>query len=185
MKRIFYFIMSLFILAVVFSCKDSKPKSVMSQTGEVEDSVSTKDSTIYGTMVDGGMNSIILLTDNGDTLEYLVNPDDTLEVVKGGKINGDRFAIIGYKEYGDNFMRSAINLTSLLGNWSSLDRNFEIKEGGTVTSSLQSEKNPWTAWKIWNGKLILSKDTFDIENLGADTLSLENKAGIFVFTRGK
>ncbi len=185
MKRIFYFIMSLFILAVVFSCKDSKPKSVMSQTGEVEDSASTNDSTIYGTMVDGGMNSIILLTDNGDTLEYLVNPDDTLEVVKGGKINGDRFAIIGYKEYGDNFMRSAINLTSLLGNWSSLDRNFEIKEGGTVTSSLQSEKNPWTAWKIWNGKLILSKDTFDIENLGADTLSLENKAGIFVFTRGK
>lgn len=185
MKRIFYFIMSLFILAVVFSCKDSKPKSVMSQTGEVEDSASTNDSTIYGTMIDGGMNSIILLTDNGDTLEYLVNPDDTLEVVKGGKINGDRFAIIGYKEYGDNFMRSAINLTSLLGNWSSLDRNFEIKEGGTVTSSLQSEKNPWISWKIWNGKLILSKDTFDIENLGADTLSLENKAGIFVFTRGK
>ncbi|BBA30265.1 hypothetical protein [Prevotella melaninogenica] len=185
MKRIFYFIMSLFILAVAISCKDNKPKSVMSQSGEVEDSVSTNDSTIYGTMVDGGMNSIILLTDNGDTLEYLVNPDDTIEVVKGGKINGDRFAIIGYKEYGDNFMRSAINLTSLLGNWSSLDRNFEIKEGGTVTSSLQSEKNPWTAWKIWNGKLILSKDTFDIENLGADTLSLENKAGIFVFTRGK
>ncbi len=185
MRKTFYFIMSLFILAVAISCKDNKPKSVMSQSGEVEDSVSTNDSTIYGTMVDGGMNSIILLTDNGDTLEYLVNPDDTLEVVKGGKINGDRFAIIGYKEYGDNFMRSAINLTSLLGNWSSLDRNFEIKEGGTVTSSLQSEKNPWTAWKIWNGKLILSKDTFDIENLGADTLSLENKAGIFVFTRGK
>ena len=177
--------MSLFFLAVAISCKDNKPKSVMSQSGEVEDSVSTNDSTIYGTMVDGGMNSIILLTDNGDTVEYLVNPDDTLEVVKGGKINGDRFAIIGYKEYGDNFMRSAINLTSLLGNWSSLDRNFEIKEGGTVTSSLQSEKNPWTAWKIWNGKLILSKDTFDVENLGADTLSLENKAGIFVFTRGK
>jgi len=105
--------MSLFILAVAISCKDNKPKSVMSQSGEVEDSVSTNDSTIYGTMVDGGMNSIILLTDNGDTLEYLVNPDDTLEVVKGGKINGDRFAIIGYKEYGDNFMRSAINLTSL------------------------------------------------------------------------
>ena len=185
MRKTFYFIMSLFILAVAISCKDNKPKSVMSQSGEVEDSVSTNDSTIYGTMVDGGMNSIILLTDNGDTLEYLVNPDDTLEVVKGGKINGDRFAIIGYKEYGDNFMRSAINLTSLLGNWSSLDRNFEIKEGGTVTSSLQSEKNPWTAWKIWNGKLILSKDTFDIENLGADTLSLENKAGIFFFTRGK
>ena len=185
MKRTFYFIMSLFILAVAISCKDSKPKSMMSETEKAEDSVATNDSTIYGTMVDGGMNSIVLLTDHGDTLEYLVNPNDTFEVVKGGKINGDRFAIIGYKEYGDNFMRSAINLTSLLGNWSSLDRNFEIKEGGSVTSSLQSEKNPWTAWKIWNGKLILSKDTFDVESLGADTLSLENKSGLFVFTRGK
>lgn len=185
MKRTFYFIMSLFILAVVISCKDSKPKSMMSETEEAVDSVATNDSTIYGTMVEGGMNSIVLLTDHGDTLEYLVNPNDTFEVVKGGKINGDRFAIIGYKEYGDNFMRSAINLTSLLGNWSSLDRNFEIKEGGSVTSSLQSEKNPWTAWKIWNGKLILSKDTFDVESLGADTLSLENKSGLFVFTRGK
>ena len=185
MRKSFYFIMSLFILAMVIACKDNKTKSVLTETGEAEDSVATNDSTIYGTMVDGGMNSIVLLTDNGDTLEYLVNPDDTADVVKGGKINGDRFAVIGYKEYGDNFMRSAINLTSLLGNWISLDRNFEIKEGGTVTSSLQSEKNPWTEWKIWNGKLVLSKDTFDVDNLGADTLSLENKAGIFVFTRGK
>ena len=136
-------------------------------------------------MVDGGMNSIVLLTDNGDTIVYLTNPNDTVDVVKGGKLNGDRFAIIGYKEYGDRFMRSAINLTSLLGNWISLDRNFEIKEDGTVTSSLQSEKNPWTSWKIWNGKLILSKDTFEVDNLGADSLALENKNGIFVFTRGK
>ena len=51
MKRTFYFIMSLFILAVVISCKDSKPKSMMSETEEAEDSVATNDSTIYGTMV--------------------------------------------------------------------------------------------------------------------------------------
>ena len=38
MKRTFYFIMSLFILAVVISCKDSKPKSVMSQINGTEDS---------------------------------------------------------------------------------------------------------------------------------------------------
>ena len=41
MKRTFYFIMSLFILAVVISCKDSKPKSMMSETEEAEDSVAT------------------------------------------------------------------------------------------------------------------------------------------------
>ena len=185
MKRTFYFIMSLFILAVVFSCKDSKPKSVMSQTGEGEDSVSTNDSTIYGTMVDGGMNSILLLTDAGDTLEIIQNPDDTTEVVKGGKLSGDRFAVIAYKEYGDMMLRSAINITSLLGNWTSLDKNFEIKEGGEVVSNVQAENNAWTSWKIYNGKLLLSRDTFDVIELGADTMSLENKAGIFVFGRKK
>ena len=185
MRKTFYLIISLFVLAAAVSCKDSKPKAVMTQENGQTDTLATGDSTVYGTMVDGGMNSIVLLTDNGDTVVYLTNPNDTVDVVKGGKLNGDRFAIIGYTEYGDHFMRSAINLTSLLGHWTSLDRNFEIKEGGTVTSSLQSEKNPWTSWKIWNGKLILSKDTFDVDNLGADSLALENKNGIFVFTRGK
>ena len=185
MRKIFYFIMTLLVLTIVISCKDSKSKSVMSDTEKNADSLLSNDSTVYGTMVDGGMNSIILLTDKGDTVEYLVNPNDTFEIVKGGKISGDRFAIIGYKEYGESFMRSAINLTSLLGNWCSLDRNFERKEGGVVTSNLQSERNAWTAWKMWNGKLILSKDTFDVEGLGADTLALENKEGIFVFTREK
>ncbi|WP_040554106.1 hypothetical protein [Prevotella multiformis] len=185
MRNAFYFIVSLLVLASAISCKDSKPKAVMTQENGQTDTLATGDSTVYGTMVDGGMNSIVLLTDNGDTIVYLTNPNDTVDVVKGGKLNGDRFAIIGYKEYGDRFMRSAINLTSLLGNWISLDRNFEIKEDGTVTSSLQSEKNPWTSWKIWNGKLILSKDTFEVDNLGADSLALENKNGIFVFTRGK
>lgn len=185
MKRSFYLVISLIILAAVYACKDNKAKSSLAQASGSTDSLTVGDSTVYGTMVDGGMNSLILLTDKGDTVEFLVNPDDTIDVVKGGKIHGDRFAVIGYKEYGDNFMRSAINLTSLLGSWTSLDRNFEIKEGGTVSSSLQSEKNPWTSWKIWNGKLILSKDTFDVDNLGADSLSLENHNGIFVFTRGK
>ena len=149
------------------------------------DSLNAGDTTIYGTMLDGGMNSIVLLTDRGDTLEIIQNPEDTTEVVKGGKLIGDRFAVIAYKEYGDMMLRSAINITSLLGNWTSLDKNFEIKEGGEVTSNLQSEKNVWTSWKIYNGKLLLSRDTFDVIELGADTMSLENKTGIFVFGRKK
>ena len=126
MKNSFYLIISLFVLLMVASCKDNKPKTIADQSSKNADTLTTGDSTVYGTMVDGGMNSIILLTDKGDTIEFLVNPNDTAEVVKGGKINGDRFAIIGYTEYGDRFMRSAINLTSLFGNWHSLDRNFEI-----------------------------------------------------------
>lgn len=93
--------------------------------------------------------------------------------------------MIGYRQYGDLFLRSAINLTSLLGNWTSLDRDFDIKEGGTIVSNMESERNPWTSWKIFNGRLVLSKDTFDVLELGPNSMSLENNEGIFVFSRKK
>ena len=66
-----------------------------------------------------------------------------------------------------------------------MDKNFEIEEGGEVKSFQKAEKNPWTSWSILNGKLLLGKDTFDIDVLGPDSLSLENKVGIFVYKRAK
>ena len=76
-----------------------------------------------------------------------------------------------------------INLTTLLGKWTSLDKNFEILEGGIVQSSVQAESNPWTSWKLLNGRLVLNADTFKISCLGADSLYLENEKGIFVYKR--
>ena len=67
----------------------------------------------------------------------------------------------------------------------SLDKNFEIQEGGTVKCYIKEETNPWTSWKIYNGKLVLNRDTFTIDNLGADSLYLENNEGIFTFKREK
>lgn len=185
MKKSQIIIVLALIAAILAGCKKSKPNQVISPNANNIDSLNAGDTTIYGTMLDGGMNSILLLTDAGDTLEIIQNPDDTTEVVKGGKLSGDRFAVIAYKEYGDMMLRSAINITSLLGNWTSLDKNFEIKEGGEVVSNVQAENNAWTSWKIYNGKLLLSRDTFDVIELGADTMSLENKTGIFVFGRKK
>ena len=167
MKKSQIIIVLALIAAILAGCKKSKPNQVISPNANNADSLNAGDTTIYG------------------TLEIIQNPEDTTEVVKGGKLIGDRFAVIAYKEYGDMMLRSAINITSLLGNWTSLDKNFEIKEGGEVTSNLQSEKNVWTSWKIYNGKLLLSRDTFDVIELGADTMSLENKTGIFVFGRKK
>ena len=185
MKRLQIIIVFALIATIFTGCKNDKANKVISPTANKTDSLNAGDTTIYGTMLDGGMNSILLLTDAGDTLEIIQNPNDTTEVVKGGKLSGDRFAVIAYKEFGDMILRNAINITSLLGNWTSLDKNFEIKEGGEVTSILQSEKNVWTSWKIFNGKLLLSRDTFDVIELGADSMALENKAGIFVFERKK
>lgn len=45
------------------------------------------------------------------------------------------------------------------------------------------EPKPYTEWKILNGKLILSSDTFDIYSLGADSLYLENTEGIYGYKR--
>lgn len=185
MKKISTLLLSFAALLTFIACNNKKSQKVLSHSTVALENNAARDSTVYGTMVDGGMNSILLQTDKGDTIEYLINPNDTIEVVKGGKLSGDRFAVISYTEYGDRFVRSAINITSLLGTWTSLDKNFEIKEGGTVASKIQSETDPWTSWKLFNGKLILSKDTFEINQLGADSLALENANGIFVYKRDK
>ena len=83
----------------------------------------------------------------------------------------------------ENTAQKVINLTSILGKWASLDKNFEIKDGGVVESNVAAESNPYTSWKIFNGRLVLSKDTFDVLNLGPDSLYLENDKGIFVYKR--
>ncbi len=81
--------------------------------------------------------------------------------------------------------KKVINLTSLMGKWTSIDKNFDIKDDGVVESHISAESKPYTSWKILNGKLLLSTDTFEILNLGPDSLSLENNKGIFVYKRQK
>ena len=181
MRKIFYLIaMAAFLLA---ACHDGK-------TGKAQDSDSTQtfvddsDSTVYGVCGEGsGMHSLELVTNNGDTLNYLINMDDE-STVQGGLMAGDRLAVYAVKNAdGENEARSVINLTTLLGKWTSIDKNFEIQEGGIVASHMQAEAKPWTAWKVLNGQLLLNQDTFAVAKLGADSLSLENSACIFVFKR--
>ena len=68
---------------------------------------------------------------------------------------------------------------------SSIDKDFEIQEGGTVKSLVQAESHPWTSWKVVNGNLVFNTDTFTVNGLGADSLYIENKQGIFVYKRTK
>lgn len=146
------------------------------------------DSTIYGVCGDGtAMHTLQLISDAGDSLDFELadNPDGPNPVL-GGLLVGDRLAVVaGGTMDGMRVARKVINLTTLLGKWTSLDKNFEILEGGVVKSHVEAEKNPWTSWKIINGKLLLGTDTFDIDGLGADSLYLENHQGIFVYTRQK
>lgn len=181
--RTFKTILTVLCAVIVAGCADKKKNvAVIEVTG---DSL-VVDSTVYGRCGEGtAMHTLELVTDKGDTVVYTLEGIDTCSNVQGGLFIGDRIAVIGERVQGLNeemFAKKVINLTSLLGTWSSLDKKFEIAEGGTVVSNT-GEPKPYTEWKILNGKLVLTPDTFDIYSLGPDSLFLENNDGIYGYKR--
>ena len=146
------------------------------------------DSTVYGVCGEGtAMHTVELITDAGDSVTYIIQEDEEgRSCVQGGLLVGDRLAVIGATDRdGERVATKVINLTTLQGKWTSLDKNFEILEGGLIKSNVTAESNPWTERKILNGQLLLNRDTFDIDQLSADSLYLENHDGIFVYKRVK
>lgn len=181
--------MGLLFLVLVLAACDAKKKQQIEDTDEV---VEVNDTTVYGVCGEGtSMHSLEIVTDAGDTLVYtLLSQDAETEVetpsdVQGGLMAGDKMAVTGHKTADELVADRVINVTSLLGHWTSIDKNFTIEEGGTVHSAVKAETNPWTSWKILNGSLLLNRDTFAIDGLSADSLYLENANGIFTFKRQK
>ena len=187
------FVFASLMLLVLAGCNSKKEKPNL-QANDVEE---VADSTVYGVCGEGtSMHSLELITDTGDTLTYtildaeadmdgMVTGGGLVSHVEGGLMAGDKVAVTGQKVDGELIADKVINVTSLLGHWTSIDKNFEIEEGGTVRSSVKAESNPWTSWKILNGRLLLNRDTFAIDSLGADSLYIENDKGIYTFKRQK
>lgn len=189
-KTAFYSMMAFVALmgaaSMLSGCNDKANKTNTNGADSTVVENSVPDSTVYGTCGEGTtMNSLELITDAGDTLQYLLADDGGEEQgVQGGLLAGDRMAVIeGQPLDGDKVAAKVINLTTLLGKWVSLDKNFEIMEGGTVKSYLKAETKPWTTWKIVNGNLVFNRDTFMIDKLANDSLYIENKDGIFTYKR--
>lgn len=181
--------MGLLFLVLMLAACDAKKKQQIEDTDEVAE---VNDTTVYGVCGEGtSMHSLEIITDAGDTLVYtLLSQDAETEVetpseVQGGLMAGDKMAVTGHKTADELVADRVINVTSLLGHWTSIDKNFTIEEGGTVHSAVKAETNPWTSWKILNGSLLLNRDTFAIDGLSADSLYLENANGIFTFKRQK
>lgn len=187
MRHAAFIIAPLVLLAVVTGCKDKTPVREP-DAPQLPDSAAT-DSTIYGRCGEStAMHTVEIITNDGDTVTCSINAGDTVyvpDVVRGGLFAGDRLAVTAYMT-GDGGVKATrvINLTTLLGKWASLDRTFTIEEGGIVTGA-DNEPHPYTAWRILNGRLLLSADTFDIYSLGADSLWLENTEGIYEYRRMK
>ena len=181
-----YFAFGILLCSFIASC-NRQTKGAQAVLNDSLNSNSTPDSTVYGICGQGtAMHTLQLITDSGDTIEYLLNTDTPPETqLHGGLLVGDRMAVVGTQIENEHVALHVLNLTSLFGHWQSIDKDFELQEGGIVKSFLQNENRSWTAWKLLNGKLLLDRDTFDINTLGADTLALENKEGSFVYQRKK
>ena len=177
------------VALMTFGCTEKKDANipVIKETKNV----TRGDETIFGECINATSNTFQLVQIDGDTLDFIVEEqfleeDDSLlvgDVVCGGLYDGNKMAVMATPGEEGHVVKKAINLTSLMGRWTSLDKNFEIKDGGVVETHVQNESNPYTDWKILNGKLVLSKDTFSILSIGNDSLYLENDKGIFAYKR--
>ncbi len=170
----------MFLLGIT-SCNEKRTAPVLDV--ESNDTIDVVDTTMYGRCGDGSaMHTLELITDQNDTLLIMVNTDSVMSV-RGGMAVGDRMAAIVEKDE-DGVLRSemVVNLTTLLGKWVALDRSFEILEGGIVEGDTH-EPHPYRDWKINNGRLVLSTDTFSVYELGVDSLLLENDRGIYCYKR--
>ena len=173
---------------LIASCNGNKQKG--SDTDVNADTDTTADSTLYGICGEGtAMHTLQLITLTGDTLNLSLLPDDADDpdadaaTVNGGLMCGDHLAVLATTTADGHVATKVINLTSLMGRWTSISRNFVIEEGGVVTSDVKAETHPYTSWKIYNGQLLLGRDTFNIVTLGPDSLAIENHNGIYLYKR--
>lgn len=173
------------LLSCLVACNGNKQKGVDNDAATTDDAA-TADSTLYGICGEGtAMHTLQLITLTGDTLDLaLLSPDtDQATTVAGGLMCGDHLAVLAHTTADGPVATKVINLTSLMGRWTSISRNFVIEEGGTITSDVKAETHPYTSWKIFNGQLLLGRDTFNIVTLGPDSLAIENHNGIYLYKR--
>lgn len=185
MKHSIIYFTAAIIMMVVAGC-DNKKQSAPPVGENDSIGVVTPDTAIYGVVGEGTtMHVLELLTEDGKTMTFAVNQDSCSDI-QGGIFAGDKVTITTHQGGEDGLeVEKLINLTSLLGKWTSLDRNFEIQEDGIVASSVKAETRPYTQWSMANGNLILNTDTFAVLLLGPDSLTIENDKGIFVYKRQK
>lgn len=172
------------IALILAACTGNKTAAPVDTTDSTE-TPTVKDTALYGTVGEGTtMSTLELITEEGKAFTFELN-QDSLADIQGGIFAGDRITLITEKGTEAPAVKKLINISSLLGKWTSLDRNFTIKDDGTIESAQLSESNPLTHWTMCNTNIILNADTFSILLLGPDSLELETTNGIFLYKRQK
>ena len=137
-------LVALAVLAVV-ACKEKKDtnRPVLSIQSENEEA----DTTAYGKCFGAAMNSLMLVTDNGDTIAYMLETDTVRADVQGGLFDGDKLAILANNVDGTMRATKVINLTTLLGKWTNVARNFDMRMSSVCASTFVfSAPLSWSVW---------------------------------------
>ena len=188
MKKTLFLVMVVAGIVMLGSCGGGK------QQGGADDTDSTevgefvpRDYTIYG-LCSGGtaMNTLEMITDNGDTLTLSLEKAQEAGKVFGGLQVADRLAVIADKDRKE--AQIVINLNTLMGDWvmpdpidGSAEIGIRIKEGG-VAESIDQSTIIYRTWKIFNGDLEIllvregggdeqEENRYEILTLGPDTLA--------------
>lgn len=188
MKKLFFLSVAL-TTVMMLSCGGNKQQAEAEEahdTTKVED-VIPRDRTIYGVCTDGtAMNTLEIVTDNGDTLTLSITNAQENGKVLGGLQVADRVAVVA--DGAKKTARLVINLNTLMGDWvmpdpidGSAEIGIRIKEGG-VAESIDQSVIVYRTWKIFNGDLEIElmregggdeeeQNRYEILTLGPDTLA--------------
>ena len=159
-----------------------------------------RDSTIYGVCTDGlAMNTLQLLTDNGDTLTLsTVQANENGRLFGGGFSIGDHVAVLVNRER--NEVVQAVNLNTLMGDWvmpNPVDggsyMGVSIRDGG-VAESINQNSLIYKTWRLVNGTLEMmyvregggnfeEVELYRMFYLSDDSLAFGNADEIFEYTR--
>ncbi len=183
MNKYIVFVIATAMATVFVGCNGNTQKNANENVDSV--TVSVPDTALYGVIGEGTtMNVLEVITDGGKTLTFEIDGQDE-DAIQGGVFAGDKVTLTFTEDKDVRMVDKMVNLTSLLGKWTSLDRNFQIQENGVIESNGSAESHPYTQWAMSNAQLILNTDTFDVLTLGPDSMTIENAHGIFVYKRQK
>ena len=121
----------LVLLSFLMACNGNKQKNT--DNSAATDTATAADSTLYGICgVGTAMHTLQLITLTGDTLNLSLLPDDdddadTRATVNGGLMCGDHLAVLATTTADGPIATKVVNLTSLMGRWTSISRNFVIE----------------------------------------------------------
>ena len=189
MKKTALFGMMLAGVLAFGSCNGGQQQPQAAEVDSVSlEELVPRDRTIYGICTDGtAMNTLEIVTDNGDTLTLSLTKASEAGKVFGGLEVADRIAVLADKDCKE--ARIVINLNTLMGDWvmpdpidGSDEVGIRIKEGG-VAESIDQSTIVYRTWKIFNGDLDIllvregggdeeEENRYEILTLGPDTLAI-------------